>query len=442
MHCYLSSSRRGVMNNLSSINHTNFNRLYELTNNYNKATLLDKLIYWWQISNYTLNDEKVWFTRSTEQISAESKISQRSVERYLKEFKDLGYIEKTNKLFKKKNLYIRITDKLLHALSIVKEHKQTAILNHEKNNHNKKSVILSQNGGTNPAILAESINKEKYNKNLTNSTVKLMLEVRKQEKTKRVLPIKYPVYPVEQQIGKQLAEREKNYIKGMMSNLQQQHHISISSPEQLFAEIVFSVLNDEQLTGISEFRHRIQIIAKLLREKRWKTPKGFYKYADYSQRFKTNSTHENNQLLKKLKAKINDLNTVINSESHYLAEASNTQQNKLPASQELLNSITNKLSDLYEQRAQAIQELNQLKEGNEQDIYKHQEKNNRLDNNPQEIQNEISKLRLLANQAFNNFCEVSQRSNKKDGRAESLYQYYEQIQNRLTKLNKQRIQLE
>jgi hypothetical protein len=50
------------MNNLSAIHHVNFDLLHELTNNYNKATLLDKLIYWWQISKFTLDDEKIWFT--------------------------------------------------------------------------------------------------------------------------------------------------------------------------------------------------------------------------------------------------------------------------------------------------------------------------------------------------------------------------------------------
>ena len=50
------------MGNISSIYHISFERLHELTKNYNKATLLDKLIYWWQISTYTLNDEQIWFT--------------------------------------------------------------------------------------------------------------------------------------------------------------------------------------------------------------------------------------------------------------------------------------------------------------------------------------------------------------------------------------------
>ena len=107
------------MTNLSSINHINFARLHELTNNYNKATLLDKLIFWWQISKYTLDDEKIWFTRSLSQIAENSKISKRSVERYLHDFEVAGFIEKTNKLYKKKNLYIRITEKLLMLLNTI-----------------------------------------------------------------------------------------------------------------------------------------------------------------------------------------------------------------------------------------------------------------------------------------------------------------------------------
>src|SRR3989338_852326 len=102
--------RISIMKNLSSINHQSFERLFELTNSYNKATLLDKLIYWWQISTFTLpNSPHIWFTRSREQIAEESKLSLRTIDRYINEFNNEGLIEKTNKLLLKKHLYIRIT---------------------------------------------------------------------------------------------------------------------------------------------------------------------------------------------------------------------------------------------------------------------------------------------------------------------------------------------
>jgi len=99
--------------NLSSVHHASFERLHDITSNYNQAMLLDKLMFWWQISTYTLDDGNIWFTRSVEQIAQESRLSVRTVGRYLKPFADAGYIEKCNRLHKKKNLYIRVANKLL-----------------------------------------------------------------------------------------------------------------------------------------------------------------------------------------------------------------------------------------------------------------------------------------------------------------------------------------
>ena len=59
---------------------------------------------------------------------------------------------------------------------------------------------------------------------------------------------------------------------------------------QLFAEIVFSLTNEEQIKGINNFNERIQIIAKLLRTKRWNTSKGFYNQSTYGQAFRNQNT--------------------------------------------------------------------------------------------------------------------------------------------------------
>ena len=155
------------MGNFCSIHHFKFDRLYELTNNYNKATLLDKLIYWWQISKYTLNDNKIWFTKTIRQIASDSKISTRSVSRYLEEFETQGLIERTNKLFIKKHLYIRITDKLLSFITN-KDQNEFARPSMKKDQEhtelNKKRLFLAQNGTIDNATMAVSIYKDQDNK--------------------------------------------------------------------------------------------------------------------------------------------------------------------------------------------------------------------------------------------------------------------------------------
>ena len=311
------------MDNLSAVFHDRFSKLHEVTSNYNKATLLDKIIYWWQISKYTLDDDHIWFTRSIDQIANDAKISKRSVERYLSEFEKNGLIYKINRLFMKKHLYIRITDKLLAIIcetptpnksSYPKNENTTQPMNlsnivqtnvfidssteqdtcmPEQKNKNlkdvssiqKDSLILNQNGVINSATLACSIYKDKDSNINNNSTVMQSSSVNnfKTPLTKN----KKTTYMIEDAIGERLSPRLKNYIKGTLSNLQIQHNLQFSNPEQLFAEVVFSVINkNDQLTGIEKDHHRVNIIAKLLREKKWLTPKGFYNHWDVGSHFK------------------------------------------------------------------------------------------------------------------------------------------------------------
>lgn len=385
-----------LQKNLSAINHENFSKLYELTNNYNKATLLDKFIYWWQISTFTLpNSPDIWFTRSRERIAVESKLSLRSIDRYLNEFVKEGFIEKTNKLFIKKHLYIRITDKLLHLLGLTNTkvittptHAPTlslipSITNHGNSNQQQECVNLNQNGEIDFANLAVSIYKDQDNK-INNSTVSNDHIVNnfenKKEQTKK--STQYPQYLIEKTIGEQLTPQFKNYIKGTLSNLQKQHNIKFSSPEQLFAEVVFSVLNKKhQFIGIEDNVHRMNLIAKLLRQNKWKTPKGFFNHSEIGKKFIKSTSKSNlmkQKLLKREKGTIDnndictqplfevkkqnnasnpevkqiqkeffDINILIKSETRYLNDMINLHQVKPSAITEgVIQSIRSKLSQL------------------------------------------------------------------------------------------------
>lgn len=270
---------------LSSINHHQFDRLHNITNNYNKATLLDKLIFWWQISTYTLEDGNIWFTRSITRISEDSKISKRSVERYLQEFQQLGLIEKINVLFKKKNLYIRITDKLLRLLGESTENIDITYVKNDAHhiNETSPSLFLNQVGANDSANLTDSIYKEEDNNLINNNTVSTPNIVNKISKPNS----NYPVYKIEKTIGDRISIKLKNSIKGTLLNLQKQNALLFSNPEQLFSEVVFSMINTEnQFIGIKDEKHRLNLIAKLLREKRWRTPKGFYNHWDIGALYK------------------------------------------------------------------------------------------------------------------------------------------------------------
>ena len=311
------------MGNLSAVFHERFSKLHEVTSNYNQATLLDKLIYWWQISKYTLDDGHIWFTRSIDQISNDSQLSKRSVERYLSEFEKNGLIYKVNRLFVKKHLYIRITDKLLAIIcetsnlnkglspknevapalqpidltNLVQTNtfggSSTERISYTIEDKGSNEIVSAQEGGLfldqigviDSANLACSIYKDKDSNTNNNSTVSQDGIVNNFISTpKTTTPLEFPV---EQALEEHLTPQLKNYIKGMLTNMQTQHGLKFSNPEQLFAEVVFSVLNkDNQLTGINDPHHRVNIIAKLLREKRWLTPKGFYNHWDIGAQFK------------------------------------------------------------------------------------------------------------------------------------------------------------
>lgn len=279
------------MTQLSSIHHEGFSRLHELTNNYNKATLLDKCLYWWQISTYTLEDGHIWFTRSLDQIAIDAKLAKRTVERYLCDFEQQGFIEKTNRLFKKKHLYIRATHKLLSLLGM--EISQSPL---EKSSITDNCSFSNHDGGFDSANLAVSIYKEKDNNILvTNNTVSDVSSVNNLSSKPSNIETLYPKYVIEEHIQDILCSRDINCIKGMMRNLQKQHNIQLSSPEQVFAEIVFTLTNNTQLKGIEGFQHRLNIVSKILREKRWKTPKGFFNHAFYAKAFKENIDNRDKQ---------------------------------------------------------------------------------------------------------------------------------------------------
>jgi hypothetical protein len=313
------------MSNICSIHHSKFDTLFNLTGNYNQATLLDKLIFWWQISTYTLDDDNIWFTRSITQIAEDSRISERSVARYLKLFSEAGYIEKTTRLFKKKNLYIRVTDKLMSLIggqakpagNMAGQGEPTVAQAIESTN--TPCVFSEHVGVTGPANLAVSIYKEKDCNTSTNNTVSEPCsvtfgdngfeehhptpETRVEEPViatpETTKPSSYPTYAVEQHIGERLSETTKNYIKGTMRNLKTQYQLEFSSPEQVFSEIVFSLLNTEkQFPGIQDMHHRMNLIAKLMREKRWCTPKGFYNHWDVGQAFKAKQEKQATQVSK------------------------------------------------------------------------------------------------------------------------------------------------
>ena len=79
-----------------------------------------------------------------------------------------------------------------------------------------------------------------------------------------------------------LAKGEMVYLRRTLANLSKQHAIQFNRDEML-AQCVFALSNDTQFKGIDSFRHKVNILAKLIRTGQWRVPKGFYNHSSEGQ---------------------------------------------------------------------------------------------------------------------------------------------------------------
>ena len=197
----------------------------------------------------------------------------------------------------------------------------------------------------------------------------------------------------------------------MLSNVQKQYDLKISDPNKLFAEVVFSVTQDIQWQGVDNLHHRVNIIAKLLREKQWKTPKGFYNHWDIGQifrekeqkkfksaqnekiqdcgianqlvsqklisesdianrfenrfndeyRFSKPKQYEKNIEIQKVKSSLNEVSLSLCSEESYLRQLESWfSQQKPGVTQALIESVAVKIASLYEKKQTLLSNLESI----------------------------------------------------------------------------------
>lgn len=399
------------MGNVCSIFHKRFDKLYHLTQNYQKAVFLDKCIYWWQISKYKLNDNKIYFTRPYSQLAQEANISVSSVNRYLSELEKKGYIEKRTKLSSskkeeykvKKRTYIRICDKLLTLLD--------KNFNQEQSNTAPTSSFSDHNDTIDNVNLIESIYKVKDNNSVINNIVNEKDDVNYVENHNN--KFQKTTFAIEKEIGERVTDELKDKVKGMMYNLEHKEHVKLFDKERLFAEIIFSLTHEQQFKGVICTAFKINIIAKKLRERAWKTPIGFYKHWDVGQNFHfrdearekrtqeeklkhelvgvtdpiqiarikarfvessaekaryrhnqeiNEQTNNPNSLeIKKLKDELKSLNLEIESEGRLLSESElNMRLGKGGVTEALITGCRNKLFKLYDRQAEVEQRVSEL----------------------------------------------------------------------------------
>ncbi|HFC9843794.1 TPA: helix-turn-helix domain-containing protein [Legionella pneumophila] len=281
-----------------------------------KAQLVDYILLGWQTSTYTLkNSDHKWFMKPYAEIVEDTGIPKSTLERYIKELHDEGFIERRQALYSrtkehggfevKKGTYIHITDKLLKLImpsDLVSETSPadtTAIHNdqnysyqedkQDKNNIEPECKDVDINEGFESLKMRGLYIRDLYPslfinniifKKLTHSVDKATL----QRLTKQFETIRSLLYS---EINEEISDEVKKLVLGTFFNLTFEHKKQLSSPKQLVAEYLFALLNIEfYLPDVICFKHRNNILAKMIRENRWRIPKGFYKHFYLGQNFK------------------------------------------------------------------------------------------------------------------------------------------------------------
>lgn len=246
------------MNN--SIYYYSFNKLLNLTQCSKEALLLDKILYYHQ-GTLLKRDNKLWFTKKIPDIAKDLGFSESRIYVYLKNLEEQGLIiRKRFKFYGVPRAFISTSDKLQNILNINVDATKHSIEIKEKTPVDNNFEI---NKRMDSPISVESINKVK-NRVVNNITLNHI-----------------------EKLG--VTNSELNIVKGMFTNIQKNHAVKLSSPNQVFDEVLFSISNPQQFNNAETFQHKINIISKLLRQGSWKTPKGFSKYSPMADKYQKQS---------------------------------------------------------------------------------------------------------------------------------------------------------
>jgi DNA-binding MarR family transcriptional regulator len=304
------------MGNLCSIFHSRFKNLMKVIPSARKAQLMDYILLGWQTSNYTLkNSSNKWFMKPYAEIVDDTGIPKSTLERYIKELVEEGFIERRQALYSrtkeqggfevKKGNYIHITDKLLalikpsKAVSETPQEDTTDIHNNpnksyqqdnqEKDNINPECKNIDINEGIDPLILRGLYISDLYPSFFINNIIFKKLTRSVDKTTLRQLSQQFETIQniLYSEIKEEIPDEVKKLVLGTFFNLTFEHKKQLSSPKQLAAEYLFALLNKEfYLPDVTCFKHRNNILSKMIRENRWRTPKGFYKHFYLGQDFK------------------------------------------------------------------------------------------------------------------------------------------------------------
>lgn len=263
----------------TAIHYEQFKRLLDLAGNDAKARFLDKIVYWFKTSTFTLprsGSSEIWFTRTYEQMHIDTTIPISTLKMYMKEFVQKGYVErKQKKMGIAVRAYFRITEKLTSLLPANEQSFNSKVTTEKKltKGHTSKNTTSRL-----------PITKDKDVKKDIN-TITALQACGKHEKRYNVPK---SVNEIFKRVGERLTESQKTTIWGAVCNLQHKHHKQISNLAEFVAWICFSILNAKhQLKSAMTFHHQLNRLMKIARTKEGlKRPRGFHNHWDIGKSLK------------------------------------------------------------------------------------------------------------------------------------------------------------
>ncbi len=243
-----------------SINYPRFARIEAITSRGSEQRLIDRVLFHYQNTQLYRNGKR-WFTRLIPHLGEMLNISERYVRILINRLVERGWLEKLRaKWYGVPRLFLRPTDKLLKVLGI----EDRPLPPPAKKIYSQPTSAPSSES---IKILKEEVN---INNNKNNRDVSSNM---KNEKTERNVPNI-------DRIEESLSKGQTTLLIDMFKNLKRHHGCQFSSPKEILEEAKYAITSPQQFSGITKFRHRVNILAKLIREKRWRTPKGFHNHSE------------------------------------------------------------------------------------------------------------------------------------------------------------------
>lgn len=287
-------------NYYTAVNRKRLAILQQVTKNPRHAQVLDLIVYLstnTKISRPGDNDRvEGWTCYTYERIAQDTGYTVRTINTLVKKFITDGFIEKSvKKFYGDTRAFLRITNKIKALLGLElhqgKQEEGRGVIkvvdNHQDNSVEppKERKNFEHNFTSKTAKISGAYIKKKQRKEICDINTIDFSKTKNTTAIKKQIPAEYQA--IAKRLGERMLDSQKRYLITTIENLLHKDQVVFSGKKsELFAQMAYAILNDSYLKTAKDFPHRVNIYAKLLRDKRWKVPNGFHKYFDIGQELK------------------------------------------------------------------------------------------------------------------------------------------------------------